>query len=91
MLWKGTALMWFAHITAINSVLSNAADLRLQSHHVVGFPMENRSPMTTSDGEPVLPNLNEGCKQPQDSKPRTPQARWKGVAECKYGSPTEIH
>jgi hypothetical protein len=91
MLWKGTALMRFAHVTAINSVLSNAADLRMQSHNVVGVRMENRPPVTTSDGESVLPNLNEGCKQPQDGKPRTPQARGKGVAEFKYGSPTELH
>jgi hypothetical protein len=38
MLWKGNALIRFAHFTTINSVLSNAAELRLQSRHVVGFP-----------------------------------------------------
>jgi hypothetical protein len=38
MLWKGTALISFANFPTINSVLSNAAELRLVSRHVVGFP-----------------------------------------------------
>jgi hypothetical protein len=29
MLWKCNALLWFAHVPTINSVLSNAAELRL--------------------------------------------------------------
>jgi hypothetical protein len=29
MLWKGTALMWFATFPTINSVPSNASELRL--------------------------------------------------------------
>jgi hypothetical protein len=79
MLWKRTDLMRFAHLTTINSVLSNAADLRLHSHHVVGFPMGNRSHMTRRDGASVLPNLNEGCEPPQGGTPRTPQARLPAV------------
>jgi hypothetical protein len=55
MLWKGTALMRFAPIPTINSVLSNVAELTQQSRHVFGFPMENRTPMTTHDGESELP------------------------------------
>jgi hypothetical protein len=39
MLWKGNALMRFAPIPAFNSISSNAAEFRLQSHHVVGFTM----------------------------------------------------
>jgi hypothetical protein len=35
--WKGTALIRFAHIPTINSVLSNAAELTLQSRHVAGL------------------------------------------------------
>jgi hypothetical protein len=38
MLWKGTVLIRFAHFPTSNSDLSNAAELRLQSRHVVGFP-----------------------------------------------------
>jgi hypothetical protein len=38
MLWKGTALIRFAHFPSINSVLSNAVELRLKSRPVVGFP-----------------------------------------------------
>jgi hypothetical protein len=56
MQWKGTALKRFAQFPAINSVSSNAAELRLQSHHVVGFPMENRTPMTRRDLASDLPN-----------------------------------
>jgi hypothetical protein len=49
-LWKGTALMRFAPFPTINSVLSNAAELRRQSRHVVGVRVENRPPMTRRDG-----------------------------------------
>jgi hypothetical protein len=59
MLGLGRDLMRFAHFPTINSVLSNAADLRLQSHHVVGVPMENRPLMTRRDGASELPNLQE--------------------------------
>jgi hypothetical protein len=39
MLWTGTALMLFADFPTINSVLSNAAELRLQAAHVFGVPI----------------------------------------------------
>jgi hypothetical protein len=89
MLWKGTALKIFAHFRTINSVVSNAADLRLQSHHVVGVPMENRPPMTRRDGASDLPNLNKGCEFPKGGQPRTPQARGPAVAVFENGSATE--
>jgi hypothetical protein len=47
--WKGNGLMRFAKLTNINSVISYGADLRLQSDHVFGVPMENRPPMTRRD------------------------------------------
>jgi hypothetical protein len=56
MLWKGNTIMRFAHFTTINSVLSNAPELRLQSRHVVGVPMENRPPMTRRDGASEVPH-----------------------------------
>jgi hypothetical protein len=59
MLWKWTAVMRFAHFPTINSVLSNAAELRLQSRHVVGLPMEIRRVMTRRDGASELPHSNE--------------------------------
>jgi hypothetical protein len=90
MLWKRTARMRFAPFQTINSLLSNAAELRLQSHHVVGFPMKIRPPKTRRDGASELPNLNEVCEQPQVGTPRTPQARGPAVAEFKHGSLTEI-
>jgi hypothetical protein len=43
-----------------NSVLNNAAEIRLQSRHVVGVPMENRHPMTRRDGASVLALSNDG-------------------------------
>jgi acyl carrier protein phosphodiesterase len=49
MLWTGTALMRFADFPTINSVLSNAAELRYQSRHVFGSPLENRPPMPRRD------------------------------------------
>jgi hypothetical protein len=90
MLWKETALLRFAPFQTINSVSSNAAELRLQSHHVVVFPMENRIQMARRDGASDLPNLNEGCETPQGGTNRTPQARGPAVAEFKYGTPTEL-
>jgi hypothetical protein len=82
-LCMGNALMRFAPIPTINSVLSNAADLRLQSCYVVGVPMEKRSPIT----EPVVasehPNLNEGCEPNQGSTLGTPPARGPAVVESK--------
>jgi hypothetical protein len=82
--------MRFAPFPTFNSVLSNAAELRLQSHHVVGFPMENRPPMTRRDEASELPNLNQGGETPQGGTHRTPKARGPDVAEFKGGSPTEI-
>jgi hypothetical protein len=87
MLWKGTALMRFALFTTINSVLSNAAELRLKTHHVVVVPMENRHIMTRRDGASEHPNLNEWCDYPQGGTPRTPPARGPAVAESK----TDLH
>jgi hypothetical protein len=55
-LWKGKALKRFAPFPTLSSVSSNAAELRLQSHHVVGSPMENRPPMTRRDGASELSN-----------------------------------
>jgi hypothetical protein len=78
---KWTALIWFAHFPTINSVLSNAAYLRLQSRLVVGGPIENRPPMTERDVANEHPNLNEGCVLPQGDTPRTPPAIGTAVAE----------
>jgi hypothetical protein len=61
--------MRFAHFPTINSVLSNAAGLRLQSCQVVGLPMENLPPMTRRDGASVITNLNEGCETPNAGTP----------------------
>jgi hypothetical protein len=90
MLWKATATIRFAPFPTINSVLSNAAELRRQSRHVFGVPMENRTPMKTTDGASELPYLNEWCEPPQVGQPRTPQARGPAVAAFKDGSPTEF-
>jgi hypothetical protein len=62
--WKGTAMMRFAPFRTINSVLSNAAEIRLQSHHVFGGPMENRHPMTRRDGASELPKRTKGANCP---------------------------
>jgi hypothetical protein len=56
MLWKGNALMRFAHFSSTNSIRSNAAELRLQSRHVAGVPMENRPPMTRRDWASEIPH-----------------------------------
>jgi hypothetical protein len=90
MLWKGNALMRFALFPTINSVLSNAAVHRLQSHHVVGVPIVNRSLMARRDGASELPNLNEWCEPPKVCQHRMPQARGLAVAEFKERSPNEI-
>jgi hypothetical protein len=90
MLWKGNALMRFAHILTINSVLSIAAEIRLQSHHVVGFPMVNRPSMTWRDGASEFPHSNEWCKPTQCGTPPTPPTRGPAVAVLKYGSPNHI-
>jgi hypothetical protein len=90
MLWNGNALIRFAPFPTINSVLSNAAELRLQTFNVVGLPMEKRPPMTESDVASEHPNLNEGCEPPQGVMTRTPQARGPTVVEFKYGTPTEL-
>jgi hypothetical protein len=81
MLWMGTALIRFAPLPTINSSLSNASELRLQSRHVVLVPMGNRNPMTRRDVAFVLPHLYEGCEHPQGGQPRTPQARGPAVSE----------
>jgi hypothetical protein len=60
MLWKWTALMQFAHFPTINSLMSNAGDLKWQSRHVVGISMEIRRPMKMRDGSSELPHLNKG-------------------------------
>jgi hypothetical protein len=75
MLWSRNAVMRFAPIPTINSVLSKAAEPRLQSCHVVGVPMEKRSPMTERDVASEHTNLNEGCEPTQGGTLRTPQAR----------------
>jgi hypothetical protein len=88
--WKGTTLMRFALFPTFNSVLHNAAELRLQSHQVVGFRKENRPPMTRSDGSSELLKLIQGCEMPQGGTRRTPQARGPTVAYFKNGSPSEL-
>jgi hypothetical protein len=90
MLWKGSALMRFAPISTINSILSNAAELRLQSLHIGGVPMENRAPMARREWAYELPHSNEGCDQSQGGKTRTPTARGPAVAEINDGSPSEL-
>jgi hypothetical protein len=89
-LCKWTALMRFAKFPTINSVMSNAGELRQQSCHVVGFSMEKRRPMSRRDGASEFPHSNEGCKPTQWGTPRTPTARGLAVEEFKYGFPTDI-
>jgi hypothetical protein len=76
MLWTKTALMHFAYYTTINSVISNAAELRLHSRHVVGVAIENLTPMTRRDVAPEHPILNELCEHSPGCTHRTPPARW---------------
>jgi hypothetical protein len=90
MLWNWNALMRFAHFPTINSILSNASELRLQSRHVCLLPMENRPPMTRRDEAFELPHSNEGCDQSQGGTPRTATARGPTVADYKNGSSTEL-
>jgi hypothetical protein len=61
MLGKGKVLMRFAPFPTINSIISNAAEIRLQSRHVVGVHMENRTTMTRRDWASELPLSNEAC------------------------------
>jgi hypothetical protein len=67
--------MRFAYFPNINSVLSNAADLRLYSLNEFGVPMGNRPRMTRRDVASELPT--------QGGKPRTPPARGPAVPESK--------
>jgi hypothetical protein len=90
MLWKGTVLIRFAHFPTINTFLSNAAELRRQSRHVFGVPMEKRTTMTRRDVASELPLSNEGYEPPQGGTPRTPTARGPAVADFRDGYPTEI-
>jgi hypothetical protein len=62
LLWQGTSLLRIAPFPTINPILSNAAELRQQSRHVVGVPMEKPSPMTERDVASEHPNLIEGCE-----------------------------
>jgi hypothetical protein len=89
-LWNGIALMRFAIFPTINSVRSNAAELRLQSSHVVGVPMENRTPMTKRDVASELPDSNEECDPPHGFTHLTPPARGPAVAEKKDGTPSDL-
>jgi hypothetical protein len=90
MLWKWTALMGFAHFPIINSVPSNAAELRPLSQIVVVVPMENRSPMTWRDVASDIPNSNEDCEPLQYGTPRKPTDRGPAVARFKDGSPSDL-
>jgi hypothetical protein len=90
MLWNGNPLNRFATFPTINSVHSNAAELRLQSRHVVRFCMKKRPPMTRRDGASEFPHSNEGCKSTQCGTPRTTPARGLAVTEFKVGSATEL-
>jgi hypothetical protein len=83
MLWNGTALMLFAPFPTINSDLSNAAEPRRQSRHVVGFPMEKRPPMTERDVAPEHPNLNEGCEPTQGGTRLTPPAKGRETSRAR--------
>jgi hypothetical protein len=60
-LWTETDLMRFADFPTINSVLSKEAELRRQSRHVFGVPMQNRPTMTRRDVASEHPILNEWC------------------------------
>jgi hypothetical protein len=90
MLWKGNALMRFASFPTINSILCNAAELSMQSRHVVVVPMENRCPMTRRDVVSEHPHSNEECDHSQGGTIRTATARGPAVADFKKGSSTEL-
>jgi hypothetical protein len=70
--------MRIAPFPTINSFLSNASELRLQSHHVVRVPMETRPSMTRRDGAFELPNSSEECEPLQGGTTRTPPSRGAG-------------
>jgi hypothetical protein len=61
MLWNWTALKRFANFPTINSFLSNAAEIRRLSRHVVGFPMEIRPSMTRREVVSELPHRTNGA------------------------------
>jgi hypothetical protein len=82
--------MQFARFPTINSILSNGAELRPQSIHVVGIPMQNRTTMTKRDGASELPHSNEWGDKSQDCMPRTPTARGPAVAAFEDGTPTGL-
>jgi hypothetical protein len=83
--------MRFADFPSLNSVLSNANELRRQSRQVFGVPMENRPKMTRSNVATEHPILNEWCEHSPGCTPRTPPARALKVAEFKDGSLSELH
>jgi hypothetical protein len=90
MLWKWNALMRFAHFPTIKSDLSNAAELRRNSRHVFGVPMENQPLMTRCDVASDHPIFNELCEHSPGCTRRTPPAIGNEVEELKDGSPTEL-
>jgi hypothetical protein len=83
MLCKRKTLMRFSNFTTINSIISNEAELRRYSRNVVGFPMENRPPMTKPDVTSYVPYSNEECEPLQGCTPRTPPARGPAVVDFK--------
>jgi hypothetical protein len=89
-LWKGIALIRFAHFPTINSFVSNAAEQILQSRHVVGFPQENRPPLMSRDVLSEHPHSNEGCDPLQGAAPCTPTDRGPAVAEFRDGYRTQL-
>jgi hypothetical protein len=82
--------MRFAEFPTNNSVLSNSDELRRQSRHLFGVPMENRAPMTRRDVASEHQILNELCEHSPGCTPRTPPARRPEVSEFKDGSPSEL-
>jgi hypothetical protein len=86
-LWKRPAMMRFAPFPTINSVFSNAAEIRRQSRHEFGVPTKNRTAMTTRDGASELPQMNEWCDPLQGGTICTPPARRSAVTEFK----TDLH
>jgi hypothetical protein len=73
MLWKGNFLKLFAPFPTMNSVHSNAADLRLQSRQVFGLPIEKRTTIKTRDEASELLHSNDVCDPPQGLTPITPR------------------
>jgi hypothetical protein len=82
--------MRFAPFPTINSILSNAAELRLKSRHVVGVHIENRPTMTMRDWATELPHSNEECDLFQGGTTRMPTARGPVIADFKDVSRTEL-